>query len=166
VIIAGKLLQGSRGSACCDTIADMLTVEKLRPDDRGAWEALFRGYIDFYERSLEPSTYDRTWARLMEDERIHGVGARLNGRLVGIAQFLVHAHTNAADVCYLQDLFTATDVRGQGIGRALIEHVTAWAKDRGCSRVYWQTRESNERARRLYDQVATHDGFIVYQIAL
>ncbi len=144
----------------------MLTVEKLKPDDRASWETLFRAYIDFYERSLEPATYDRTWSQLMEDERIHALGAKLDGRLVGIAQFLVHPHTNAADVCYLQDLFTATDVRGQGIGRALIEHVTEWAKQRGCSRVYWQTKESNERARRLYDQVATHAGFIVYQIAL
>jgi hypothetical protein len=32
--------------------------------------------------------------------------------------------------------------------------------------VYWQTKESNARARRLYDQVAAHAGFIVYQIEL
>lgn len=144
----------------------MLTVARLEPGDRAAWEALFRAYIDFYERSLEPAVYEHAWRRFMNDEGIHARVARLDGRLVGIAHFLVHAHTNAADVCYLQDLFTAPDVRGQGVGRALIEHVTNWARERGCSRVYWQTKESNAPARRLYDEVATHAGFIVYQIPL
>jgi GNAT superfamily N-acetyltransferase len=144
----------------------MLTVEQLTPGDRDAWETLFRAYIDFYERSLEPAVYDETWARFMDDTVIHARGAKLDGRMVGIAHFLVHADTNAADVCYLQDLFTATDARGQGVGRALIDHVTAWARQRGCSELYWQTSESNARARRLYDQVATNSGFIVYGISL
>jgi GNAT superfamily N-acetyltransferase len=85
---------------------------------------------------------------------------------VGIAHFLTHAHTNAPDVCYLQDLFTAPQARGRGIARALIARVVDWAGEQGCSRVYWQTKESNARARRLYDQVAVHSGFIVYQIPL
>ena len=83
-----------------------------------------------------------------------------------IAHFFAHPHTNAADLCYLQDLFTAPQARGQGVGRALIEYVADWAQERGCSRVYSQTKQSNARARRLYDQVTTHAGFIVYQIDL
>lgn len=144
----------------------MLAVHELSTDDRDAWETLFRAYIAFYERSLEPAEYDRAWSRFMEGAAIHARGATLDGRLVGIAHFFAHPHTNAADLCYLQDLFTAPEVRGQGVGRALIDHVVEWAQQRGCSRVYWQTKESNTRARRLYDQVATHAGFIVYQIDL
>lgn len=144
----------------------MLIVQKLGAHDRDAWEALFRAYIAFYERSLEPAAYEHAWSRFMDDETIHARGAMLDGRLVGIAHFFVHPHTNAADLCYLQDLFTTPEARGQGVGRALIEYVVEWAQQRGCSRVYWQTKESNVRARRLYDQVATHAGFIVYQIDL
>lgn len=110
----------------------MLSVEKLEPADRTAWETLFRAYSDFYERSLEPAAYDHAWDRFMDDQSIHARGAKLDGRLVGIAHFLAHPHTNAADVCYLQDLFTASDARGQGIGRALIDNVTRWARERGC----------------------------------
>jgi len=144
----------------------MLTIHKLSADDRDAWEALFRAYIAFYERSIEAAEYDRAWARFMDDDAIHARGATLGGRLVGIVHFFAHPHTNAADLCYLQDLFTAPEARGQGVGRALIDSVVAWAQERGCSRVYWQTKKSNTVARRLYDQVATHAGFIVYQLDL
>jgi GNAT superfamily N-acetyltransferase len=123
----------------------MLTIEKLKTSDRAQWETLFRAYIDFYERSLESAAYDHAWSQFIDDEPIHARGARLNGRLVGIAHFLAHPHTNAADVCYLQDLFTAPDVRGQGVGRALIENVTEWARERGCSRVL--ADQGIERAR-------------------
>jgi hypothetical protein len=33
----------------------------------------------------------------------------------------------------------------------------------GAARVYWLTHETNQTARRLYDQVATNSGFIVYR---
>jgi ribosomal protein S18 acetylase RimI-like enzyme len=54
-------------------------------------------------------------------------------------------------------------VRGQGIGRALIEEVATRARAAGAARVYWLTHESNATARRLYDQVAKNSGFIVYR---
>ena len=78
----------------------------------------------------------------------------------------MHASTTADDVCYLQDLFTAPEERGRGVGRALIAAVVETARARGCSRVYWVTHESNATARLLYDKVAVNSGFIRYQIAL
>jgi GNAT superfamily N-acetyltransferase len=74
--------------------------------------------------------------------------------------------TTAPDSCYLQDLFTAPEARGQGAARALIAAVTDWARERGCGRVYWATQEGNATARRLYDQVAENRGFILYMIPL
>ena len=32
--------------------------------------------------------------------------------------------------------------------------------------MYWQTHQANSTARRLYDEVGTFEGFIVYRIAL
>ncbi len=83
--------------------------------------------------------------------------------MLGIAHYLFHRSTTRIEpVCYLQDLFTAPEARGRGVGRALIEGVYVQASSAGAKRVYWQTRESNAAARLLYDKVASHLGFIVY----
>ncbi len=144
----------------------MLTIGKLVESDRAEWEVLFRAYIDFYKRTLPQEMYDRAWNEFQLDTRMHALGAKLDGRLVGITHFLIHANTSSADVCYLQDLFTASDVRGKGVARALIEAVADWARERKCPRVYWQTQESNATARLLYDKVAVNRGFIRYDIDL
>ncbi len=144
----------------------MVDIGRLTPSDHADWEALFRAYIDFYKRELPDAMYDRAWQAFQEDTTMHALGAKVDGKLVGIAHFLRHANTSALDVCYLQDLFTAPEARGRGVARALIGAVTDWARAEGCSRVYWSTHESNETARRLYDRVALNRGFILYQINL
>jgi GNAT superfamily N-acetyltransferase len=143
-----------------------LQIAPIAEADHGDWERLFRGYIDFYERGLPQEAYDRAWAEFQADDVMHALGAKLDGRLVGIAHFLIHANTSGADVCYLQDLFTSPESRGRGVGRALIEAIAGWARQHGRGRLYWSTHESNATARRLYDQVAVNRGFIRYEMDL
>jgi GNAT superfamily N-acetyltransferase len=141
-------------------------VGPLAAADREQWEVLFRAYIDFYERTLPDERYDLAWEEFRSAKRMHALGARLDRRLVGIAHFFIHANTSGPDVCYLQDLFPAPESRGHGAATALIEAIAAWARERGCMRLYWSTHESNATARRVYDRVATNRGFIRYELEL
>ena len=144
----------------------MIDVGPFRKAERAAWERLARGYNDFYETVLPASDYDRAWRRLLSGKEIHGLGARVDGKLVGIAHFLFHSNIWRAEVCYLQDLFVDPATRGQGVARALIDAVAAAARERGASRYYWQTKQDNARARALYDKLARFRGFIRYDYQL
>ena len=143
-----------------------LEIVPLRPSHRARWDVLARGYKQFYETPLPDVEYDLAWKRLIEGDGIHGLGAEIDGRLVGIAHYLFHRSVWAEAVCYLQDLFVEDESRGRGAARALIEAVAAEARERGAARYYWQTRESNTTARALYDRVAKFNGFIRYEYPL
>lgn len=54
-------------------------------------------------------------------------------------------------------------MRGQGIGRALIEAVYARANAEKAEEVYWMTQDFNANARKLYDRIANKTPFIIYQ---
>ncbi|HXQ44981.1 MAG TPA: GNAT family N-acetyltransferase [Caulobacteraceae bacterium] len=147
-----------------------ITVREARPDDFDAWLPLWEGYNAFYERAgptAVPQSMTRlTWQRFFDAyEPMHALVAEAaGGRRVGFVHYVFHRHTTmVGPICYLQDLFTAADVRGQGVGRSLIEAVYARAKAAGSPRVYWQTHETNATARLLYDRLATNSGFIVYR---
>jgi GNAT superfamily N-acetyltransferase len=153
-------------------MADDVLIRPAERDDFDEWLALWNGYNEFYGRvgptALPNEITDTTWERFFDaDEPMHGLVAESGGRLVGLAHYLFHRSTTLiAPICYLQDLFTAETVRGRGIGRRLIERVAEEARAAEYPRVYWQTHESNETARRLYDQIAEYSGFLVYRIQL
>ena len=140
-------------------------VRAIRRSDREQWDVLWRGYNTFYERRLPKVISDTTWSRFFDArEPVYAVVAAQDGRLVGVVHYLFHRSTNfVGPTCYLQDLFTAKDARGRGVGRALIEAVYARARRRGAPRVYWHTHRTNRTARRLYDKVAVNSGFVVYR---
>lgn len=145
-----------------------ITVREIQACDREAWDPLWDGYNAFYERvgptALDPGISDASWRRFLDPtEAVFALVAESDGKLVGISHYLFHRSTTRIElVCYLQDLFTAPDARGQGVGRALIEAVYARAKAAGIQRVYWQTHQANAAGRLLYDRLARHYGFIVY----
>jgi ribosomal protein S18 acetylase RimI-like enzyme len=147
-------------------MAQEFTTRTFAEADRPQWERLWRGYLDFYEADLPDAVSDLTWRRLLDPEApiLGFCAARSDGRLLGIVHYLFHPVTWAAGPrCNLEDLFTATEARGNGVGLALIEAVYAAADARGADQVYWLTAETNATARRLYDSVAKVTPFIKYR---
>ena len=144
------------------------TVRALRESDFEAWLPLWDGYNAFYGRegptALDPAITETTWGRFFDpNEPVFALVAETEGKILGFTHFLHHRSTTRIELtCYLQDLYTAPEARGQGIGRALIESVYLEAKTAGIKRVYWQTHHTNATGRLLYDKVAKHYGFLVY----
>jgi GNAT superfamily N-acetyltransferase len=144
---------------------------KVRPakaEDYDAWKPLWDEYNAFYERTgptaLSDEINETLWRRFFDaSEPVHCIVAERDDKVVGICHYLYHRSTSRIEpLCYLQDLFTAPEERGHGIGRALITAVYHLAENHGCKRVYWQTHTTNTPGRTLYDKVAKHFGFIVY----
>lgn len=145
-----------------------VVVRPVAKDDFSSWKTLWDSYNAFYgrqgETALSTEIVHATWLRFFDAyEPVHALVAEQDGELIGLAHFLYHRSTiQLGPNCYLQDLFTIEATRGKGVGRALIQAVAERAQRDGCGRLYWQTHETNAAARRLYDQVASRSGFIVY----
>ena len=147
------------------TIADDVTVRPLRRDDKEAWSRLWTAYLAFYETSRPQDIHDTYFERLLGDDPqdYNGLLAEVNGVPVGLTHYLFHRHGwSVENVCYLQDLFADPEVRGKGVGRALIEAVYAAADAAGAPNVYWLTQDFNTTARQLYDRIGVKSPFIKY----
>ena len=147
----------------------LVHIRPVAESDFPAWLPLWDGYNTFYGRSGPTALPERitqaTWSRFFDAyEPVHALVAERDGKLLGLVHYLYHRSTTMiGPICYLQDLYTAADARGQGVGRALIEAVYEHARQAGSQRVYWQTHETNATAMLLYDSVADKSGFIVYR---
>ncbi|MFM7064183.1 MAG: N-acetyltransferase family protein, partial [Actinomycetes bacterium] len=111
---------------------------------------------------------EQTFVRLTgPDPSVQGLVAVDGDELVGLCHLVLHHSTwTEGPYCYLEDLFVRPDRRLAGAGRALIASSAEVARRAGASKLYWQTHGSNAVARHLYDAVATHRGFLVYEVEL
>jgi GNAT superfamily N-acetyltransferase len=79
-----------------------------------------------------------------------------DGSALGFATLYYPLGSVSARVnCLMNDLYTVPAARGKGVGRALILHCLAYAKQHGFGSIYWQTALSNAPAQRLYDSLPT-----------
>ena len=148
--------------------APALVIRDPRPGDEAAWRLLLSGYVTFYEAEVSEAVTSATWQRLfMPGSAMFGRLAEWDGAVAGFTISVVHLGSwTLSPVCYLEDLFVDPELRGHGLGGALIEDLVALARDRGWSRIYWHTRQGNATARLLYDRFAKADDFVRYRILL
>jgi GNAT superfamily N-acetyltransferase len=109
---------------------------------------------EFFRRFLAPS----------EDGLL--LGARREGRLVGHACLYWHFSSTAArETVLMNDLFVIPELRGEGVGRALIEASLEVARERGAASLEWQTAPDNHTAQRLYDSTgAERSTWLTYEL--
>lgn len=149
-------------------MSDAVTIREITSEDEAAWRELWAGYLTFYETTLPDAVTDATWQRIIgDDPTFQAIVAERDGEVIGFANTVLHDFTwSDRPAGLLHDLFVRPEVRGGGVGRALIDHVIAQGRREGWNRVYWLTKEDNAAARRLYDTYAPADGFVRYRVAL
>jgi GNAT superfamily N-acetyltransferase len=67
---------------------------------------------------------------------------------------------------YLEDLFIKPELRGKGIGRAMLAFLARLAVERGCGRLEWAVLDWNRRAINFYRSLGARamDEWIVYRL--
>ena len=130
----------------------------VRPIHRRELEELLplvAGYQRFYHAEPDVEINRRFFSRFLHpsDEGLL-LGAWMNGGLAGFATlYWFFSSTKAADSVLMNDLFVREDVRGAGIGRALIQSALDEAHRRGAAHFEWYTGPDNLAAQRLYDSL-------------
>lgn len=142
-----------------------MDIRMARATDFEQWLPLWQAYQAFYRVEIPEAVSLQTWARFLDpQEPMHCAVAEQDGVLTGLVHYIFHRSCwTPGDCVYLQDLYTRAEWRGQGVGRALIEHVYATAAHDQAARVWWLTHESNLQAMQLYDHIAERSGFVQYR---
>ncbi len=142
-------------------------IRKIEERDRQRWGELWAGYCKFYDRDMSEAVTEYTWTRIMDAvSPVKAIVAeRDDDGVIGMANYIIHDNTwTLTPVCYLEDLFVFPDKRAAGVGKQLIDWLVDEMKAQRWSRLYWNTKETNYRARGLYDKYTPHSGFLRYVI--
>ncbi len=82
-----------------------------------------------------------------EDDR------RIGGTVIAFDTPDVHMLRGRRDLAVLWDLRVAPGSRRAGVGAALFDAATAWARERGCSALEVETQQANVTACRFYQRM-------------
>ncbi len=145
-----------------------LTIRAIEEKDKDQWLKLWAGYLEFYKSTISSEQTELTWKRLINNElKMFGFVAESEEGIIGFTHCLFRPSTwTETDYCYLEDLFVDPNIRGKGVGRALMNKVIELAKEKNSKRVYWTTQEFNKTARVLYDSITPVSEFVQYRLPI
>ncbi|HVZ84277.1 MAG TPA: GNAT family N-acetyltransferase [Terracidiphilus sp.] len=134
------------------------TIRPATPADVPQILAFVRA-LALYER--EPDAVIATEADLLRDgfgptAYYHCVIAEYDGAAAGFALYFFNYSTWVGHPgLYLEDLFVLPELRGHGVGKALLQRVAAIAIERGCRRLQWEVLDWNTPAINFYTAMGT-----------
>lgn len=94
------------------------------------------------------------------------VHQRPDGRLGGFIELSIRDRVDGSlspQVGYIEGWYVDPDLRGQGLGRQLVEQAEAWTRERGLSELASDAEIANEQSLRAHHAVGFHETFRVVQ---
>lgn len=118
--------------------------------------ALIRELAEYERLTHEVVTDEATLSRSLFGERrvAEAVIATCGGVDAGFVLFF-HSFSTflGRPGIYVEDLYVKPELRGRGVGRALLQHVARVAVERECGRVEWSVLDWNTPSIRFYESV-------------
>jgi GNAT superfamily N-acetyltransferase len=114
---------------------------------------LIRELAEFEKLAGEVSATEADLNTALFGARPHAecVIAEMGSKPAGFALFFHNFSTFLAKPgIYLEDLYVKPELRGKGVGRALLAHLASLALRRGCGRFEWAVLDWNEPAIGFY----------------
>jgi GNAT superfamily N-acetyltransferase len=151
-------------------MASELRIEPIVESEFETLLPMIGDYLRFYEVEDIDEERNRSFFSRFIAPSDDGMllGAWRGDRLVGYACLYWHLSSLVpAETVLMNDLYVDPAVRGEGIGRALIEAGAAVARERGAHNLEWSTAPDNVTAQRLYDSTgAERRTWIEYELPL
>jgi Acetyltransferases len=127
---------------------------------------MMRAYCDFYEVAPSDTDLERLALALIADPDREGIQVIARGdedEPIGFATVYWTWQTlTAARAGVMNDLFVVPAVRGQGVGRELIEECRRRAREHGAAELVWETTPDNVTSQRLYGSLGADESPWIY----
>ncbi|HIE9856249.1 TPA: GNAT family N-acetyltransferase [Klebsiella pneumoniae] len=80
-------------------------------------------------------------------------GLEQDGKTMALAGYRLLENFIHGQFCYVDDLVTVNEARGQGMGATLLDHLAVIAREYGCGQMVLDTAISNSGAQAFYQRV-------------
>lgn len=132
------------------TVAGELSISRCRPEDFDAVLGLL-GQL-WPEKVLDDEVLRQMCDRVRTSSSQIQLCARIGGQVVGFGSLTIKSNLwQEGTLGYIDELVVDAEHRRKGLGKALIEHLVAHAKECGCRCVELDTAFHRETARAFYE---------------
>ena len=126
-------------------------IRKIRLDDKGDWEKLYRGYANFYKVEMNDKILKTVWEWIHDNNHdVCGLVYEQENKIIGLAHYRkMPSPLRGKYIGFLDDLFVEPKHRRNGVGEKIIK---------------WITRNDNTTAKSLYEKLSKKTNWEVYEL--
>ena len=141
-------------------------IREIRLADKDEWEALYRGYADFYKVEMNEKILKTVWEWIHDNNHdVSGLAYEQDGQIIGIAHYRkMPSPLRGKYIGFLDDLFVDPNHRRKGIGEKMIEELNVISRKNNWNLVRWITRDDNTKAKSLYEKLSKKTNWEVYEL--